>query len=77
MACNSGIEAGFEPELEGEVVPFLVGEIGSELLFVTFPQHVFVELTCLCEELGVFQVHGVIPHKLGENQIVYFKGKKM
>src|SRR5258708_10279509 len=73
---DSGRKAGFEPELERQVMPCLISKVGPEFQFVTLLQNACIDHACFRQKLGVFQVHGTIPYKFRKSQIVDFEGAK-
>ena len=38
------MEAGFEPQVQREIVPALIGEIWSQFLLVPLSEHGFIQL---------------------------------
>lgn len=70
------MEACFEPKLQRQIVPCLIGEVGPQFVLITFSQDVLVQLPCSGKKLGIFQVHRAISNQFGENQIVNFKSQQ-
>ena len=64
------LESDVEPELEGKVMPGLIGEVRTQFPCVAFAQHLGTETTGSCQISHIITILWAVSLQLGQNQIV-------